>query len=213
VLKEGAPIIAHAFVSQKGGFRANPEMEGWSDMEAEQYYSVRPIGFVWNASIAMLPLLSVNVSDSYIEGEGRVKGRFISIFPLFDAHGPRELDSGALQRYLAEAVWFPTALLPSQGVAWEAIDDHTAKAVLSDGENSVSLEFGFNDEGEIVSVYSPERYREVSGAYIPTPWRGRYANYIDVEGYRIPSQAEVEWQLEEQVYPYWRATIEQVKYD
>jgi len=38
-------------------------------------------------------------------------------------------------------------------------------------------------------------------------------DFIDVDGYRIPSKAEVEWQLKEQVYPYWRATIEQVKYD
>lgn len=213
VLREGAPIISHAFVTQSGGFRAKPEMEGWSDMEAEQYYSVRPIGFVWSASIAMVPLLSANVCDSYIEGKGRVKGRLMSLFPLFDVHGPKELDSGALQRYLAEAVWFPTALLPSQGVTWQAIDDHKAKATLSDGENGVSLEFGFNDEGEIVSVYAPDRYREVSGAYIPTPWKGRYGKYIDVEGYRIPSEAEVEWQLKEQTYPYWRATIDQVKYD
>ena len=213
VLKEGAPMISHAFVSQKGGFRADPEREGWSDMEAEQYYSVRPVGFVWNASIAMFPLLSVDVCDSYIEGKGRVKGRFVSLFRIVDAHGTKELDSAALQRYLAEAVWFPTALLPSQGVTWQAIDDHKAKATLSDGNNSVSLEFGFNDEGEIVSVYAPDRYREVSGTYTATPWQGRYGKYIDVDGYRIPSEAEVEWQLEEQTYPYWRATIEQVKYD
>ena len=213
VLKEGAPMISHAFVLQKGGFRTDPEMEGWSDMEAEQYYAVRPAGFAWSASIAMLPFLSVDVCDSYIEGKGHVKGRFVSLFRIVDAHGTKELDSAALQRYLAEAVWFPTALLPSQGVTWQAIDDYKAKATLSDSNNSVSLEFGFNDKGEIVSVYAPDRYREVSGDYMPTPWQGRYGKYIDIEGYRIPSQAEVEWQLEEQTYPYWRATIEQVKYD
>lgn len=213
VLQDGALLISHAFVVQRGGFRAKPEMEGWSDMEAEQYYSVKPVGFVWNASVAMMPLLSFKVCDSYIEGEGHVKGRLTSLFPLFDAEGSKKLDSGGLQRYLAEAVWFPTALLPSQGVSWQAVDDHTAKATLSDGENSVSLEFGFNDVGEIVSVYSPDRYREVSGDYIPTPWQGRYGKYIDVNGYKIPSEAEVQWQLKEQVYPYWRATISQVKYD
>lgn len=213
VLKDGALLISHAYVVQRGGFRAKPEMEGWSDMEAEQYYSVKPVGFVWNASIAMMPLLSFKVCDSYIEGKGHVKGRLTSLFPLFDAENSKELDSGGLQRYLAEAVWFPTALLPSQGVSWQAIDDHTAKATLFDGENSVSLEFGFNDVGEIVSVYSPDRYREVSGDYIPTPWQGRYGKYIDVKGYKIPSEAEVQWQLKEQVYPYWRATISQVKYD
>jgi len=213
VLKEGAPIIVRARVSQKGGFRATPEMEGWSDMAAEQQYGVRPAGFVWDASITMLPSVTINVCDSYINGHGAVKGRLMSLFSLFDAHGSKELDSGALQRYLAEAVWFPTALLPSPGVTWEAIDDHRAKATLTDRHNSVSLLFGFNDAGEIVSVYSPDRYRENEGTYIPTPWQGHYSRYIDVDGYLIPSEAEVEWHLEEQVYPYWRAVISGVTYE
>lgn len=49
-----------------------------------------------------------------------MKGKFLSLFPLFDAQNQRKLDEGALQRYLAEAIWFPTALLPSQGVTWTA---------------------------------------------------------------------------------------------
>ena len=31
-------------------------------------------------------------------------------------------------RWFAEALWYPTALLPSQAVRWEAVDDHSAKA-------------------------------------------------------------------------------------
>jgi len=213
VLKEGAPIITHAFLSQSGGFRVKPEKEAWSPMEAEQYFSTRPRAFVWHASIAMMPGVAVNVCDTYIEGEGKTKGKLMSLFTLIDTQSASELDEGALQRYLAEAVWFPTALLPSQGVSWNEIDEYHAEASVTDAGTTVSLEFEFNETGEIVSVYAPRRYREVSGAYEATPWKGRFADYIDFQGYRIPSKAEVEWQLEEQLYPYWRATIGQVEYD
>ncbi len=213
VLKEGAPVIEHAFLLQSGGFRVSPDTEAWSQMEAEQYFSVRPRAFVWNASIAMMPGLSIKVCDSYVAGRGKMRGKVMSLVTLIDTPRASELDEGALQRYLAEAVWFPTALLPSQGVQWEALDAERSKATLSDANSTVSLEFTFNEKGEIVSVYAPNRYREVSGKYEATPWRGRYFDYIDVDGYRIPSKAEVEWQLNEQVYPYWRATVSQVKYD
>lgn len=213
VLKEGAPVIGHAFLLQSGGFRVKPDTEAWSKMEAEQYFSARPRAFVWNASIAMMPGLSINVCDSYIAGRGKMRGKVMSLVTLINTPSASELDEGALQRYLAEAVWFPTALLPSQGVQWEALDADRAKATLSDGNSTVSLEFTFNEKGEIVSVYAPGRYREVYGKYEATPWRGRYFDYIDVDGYRIPSKAEVEWQLKEQVYPYWRATITEVAYD
>lgn len=213
VLKDGAPIITHAFVLQSGGFRVKPEKEKWSQMEAEQYFSTRPRAFVWHAGIKVMPGVAINVCDTYIEGKGKMKGKLMSLFTVIDTESASELDEGALQRYLAEAVWFPTALLPSEGVSWRAIDEHHAQASLTDAGVTASLEFTFNDRGEIVSVYSPDRYREVDGTYEATPWTGRYADYIDVDGYRIPSRAEVEWQLKEQVYPYWRATIEQVKYD
>lgn len=35
-------------------------------------------------------------------------------------------------RFLAEAMWYPTTLLPSQGVHWEDIDATSARATLTD---------------------------------------------------------------------------------
>jgi len=212
VLKDGAPVINRAYVSQVGGFRANPETKEWSKMEAEQYFSSRPRAFVWNAKISIAPGLSINVCDSYINGKGEMKARILSLFTLIDAQNQRELNEGALQRYLAEAVWFPTALLPSQGVVWMELDDHRAKATITDSGISVSLEFEFNQKGEIISAYTPSRYKEVSGKYVSTPWKGSYSNYISVKGYRVPQQGEVEWHLKNRVYPYWKASFRKINY-
>ncbi len=161
----------------------------------------------------MLPGISINVYDAYLDGRAEMKGRILSLFTLIDAQGREELNKGALQRFLAEAVWMPTALLPSQGVEWQGIDERHARATISDKAVAVSLEFGFNEKGEITSVYTANRYREVSGDYQSTPWGAKLGNYISVDGYRIPSEGEVSWYLGDRLYTYWKAVVTDVSYE
>ena len=57
------------------------------------------------------------------------------LWKLFNAitlvnFGGREIDQSALVRYLTEAVYFPTALLPSRTLRWEALDADSARATL-----------------------------------------------------------------------------------
>lgn len=212
VLKDKAPMINAAYIQQVGGFRAKPDMKDWLAMNAEQFFSIKPRAFVWNARISILPGLSIKVLDSYINGKGGMKGKLASIITIIDAQSQAELNESALQRFLAEAVWFPTALLPSQGVLWTALDANSALATITDAGITTSLEFEFNDKGEIVSVYTPARYREVSGHYEPTPWKGSFSDYFDIDGYLIPGKAEVEWHLKDGSYPYWKARIGTVEY-
>jgi len=137
----------------------------------------------------------------------------LSFMPLADEQGKAELTAGALQRYLAEAVWFPTALLPGAGVRWSSIDNHRALATLTDSGTTVSLEFHFNDIGEITGVFTPGRYRHVNGKYELTPWKGHHRNYQERGGMRIPTEGEVEWHLPTGRFSVWRGKIVEVKYD
>ena len=50
-------------------------------------------------------------------------------------------------RYLAEAVWYPTALFPGQGVQWKAVNDSSAFGTLTDGDVSITLLFTFGKDG------------------------------------------------------------------
>ena len=212
VLENGAPLINRIEIKQRGGFRAKPDMERWSIMSAQQYFSTRPRAFVWDAEISMVPGISINVLDSFIDGKGGMSVKVLSLLPLIDSDDNSELNQGALQRYLAEAVWFPTALLPSQGVTWTAVSDSVARATISESGVSASLDFEFNDRGEVISVYTPARFREVNGSYIATPWKGYFTQYSDMGGYRIPLHGSVEWHLDGKVYSYWKATLVEVNY-
>jgi hypothetical protein len=213
VLKDGAPIINRVTLTQHGEFRINLESEEWLNMNAIQNFTNGNRGFVWSATITIFSPVNVKVIDSYINGKGAMKGKVLSLITVIDEREKKELNKAALQRYLAESVWFPTALLPTQGVKWTGIDEKKASATINDSGITVSLVFGFNDKGEIVEVYTSERYREVKGEYILFPWKGEFSNYVEIGDYRIPSRGEVAWILEDGTFPYLRANIKQVDFD
>jgi hypothetical protein len=58
-----------------------------------------------------------------------------------------------------------------------------------------------------VRAYTPERFREVAGTYVPTPWECSYESYAQVRGMRVPLEAEVAWILPEERLSYWRGQL------
>jgi hypothetical protein len=120
---------------------------------------------------------------------------------------------GELMRFFAEAAWYPTALLPSQGVSWQGIDERSARATLADGGSRITLTFGFGADGLIETVNAEARGRMVGGKVIPTPWEGRWSNYQPRDGMRVPLSGEVAWLLPEGREPYWRGTVTELAYE
>ena len=110
-------------------------------------------------------------------------------------------------RFLAEATWYPTVLLPSQGVQWEPVDDRSAYATLTEGSISVTMLFACNESGLIETVRVEARGRMVSGEIVQTPWQGRFWNYDERDHMRVPLDGEVAWLLPAGAKPYWRGRI------
>jgi hypothetical protein len=193
-------------LTQVGQIRLDSSEKSWRPFRATQHVAFDPPGFVWDARIRMAPLTSVRVRDAYVSGSGSMRVKLLSLVTLVNEHAKQELSRGALQRYLAEAVWFPAALLPSETLRWQAIDAHHARATLSDSGIEVSATFQFNDDAEIIGVLA-ERYREVDGNYVLTPWQGRFRDYTSEPDARIPREGEVAWILPEGELIYWRGRI------
>jgi hypothetical protein len=120
---------------------------------------------------------------------------------------------GSLLRFLAEGPWLPTALLPTAGVVWTAIDDRSALATLEDGGVRVSLTFTFGEGGQIARARATSRGREVDGVQVPTPWEGLFADYEERGGMRVPLEGEVAWLLPEGPFTYWRGRVDSIVYD
>lgn len=211
-LAPGQPLIAAADLAQEGRFNLSEAGARWKRFSATQRVVTRRPGFDWDARIVLLPGLAIRVHDAYVAGEGLLQAKLLG-FTVASLGGTRELAEGELLRYLAEAVWFPTALLPSQGVRWEAVDGRSARATLRDGGHAATLEFRFGADGLIESLRAEARGRTVRGAMIPTPWEGRWWSYAEREGMRVPLEGEVAWQLPGGARPYWRGRLTRAAYE
>ena len=170
-------------------------------------------GFDWDGRIAMVPGLNVFVHDAYVAGKGILNAKLLGLVTLADTRDTPEAAQGELMRFLAEAAWYPTVLLPGQGIHWEAVDDMSARASLTDGTTTVSLDFHFDDEGLLSCVRTAARYRTLNGELVATPWQGRFWHYELKDGLRIPLEGEAAWELPNGLWPYWRGYVKEIAYD
>lgn len=213
VLKDGQAIVTAARVEHRGSFNMSESGEQWKAFTSTQRVVTRRPGFVWDARIAMLPGLAVHVHDAYLAGDGLLHAAIAGLVTMADLRGGGDLAQGELMRYFAEAAWYPTALLPSQGVRWEAVDDRSARATLTDGPLSLTMLFRFDAEGLLESVRAEARGRLVGKSATMAPWEGRWSDYRERDGLRVPFTGEVAWMLPDGARPYWRGTISSLAYE
>lgn len=213
VLTEGQPMVAAVTVQHEGSFNTGEQQDQWKPFTSRQRVVTRRPGFVWDGKVQMLPGLPVRVHDAYVAGEGILHPAILGLFSLVDLRGTGEVAEGELMRWFAEAVWYPTALLPSQGVRWQAVGDRSAVASFSDGAVHLRITFRFGADGMVEAAHVAARGRTVQGRVVPTPWEGVFTNVQLQEGMRVPMTGEVAWLTPAGRRPYWRGTITSLRYE
>lgn len=185
----------------------------WREFTAVQHITASPPGFVWDAHVRFAPLIAARVIDMYASGHGALRAKLLGTLTVADAAPSRALDESELLRYLAEGPWLPTVLAPRPDLEWSAVDESTARATLTAGDSQVSLMFTFDEQGDAVRVEG-DRPRDVEGGAARVEhWVGRFWNYSEQEGVRLPLEGEVGWLGEHGVEPYWRGRIETIEFD
>ena len=210
VLKEGQPIVAAVNLSQQGIFNMSETEAKWSPFTATQFVTTQRSGFDWDARIQMAPGVSAFVHDAYALGAGSLHVSLLGLFTVADVRDTPAAAQGELLRFFAEMPWYPTALLPSQGVRWEAIDDTSARATFTDAPTTVSLVFRFNAEGTIETMRAEARYRDKLTAM---PWSGRFWDYSVCNEMLIPLQGEVGWEYPDGIRLYYKGKVTEINYE
>jgi hypothetical protein len=213
-LHPGQRMVVSARITWAGQFNmGQPGRDNWRPFTAVQEFVPGAPGFVWNARIAMFPGIPVYVRDSFVGGRASMRGAIFGLIPVVTADGTPTLASGALQRYLGEAAWLPTALLPRSGVSWTAIDGTRARATIAGAGTTVSLEFRFDAEGHNVSVFAPDRfYDDGKRPAVARGWEARSQSFAEREGMVVAGAAVAEWHLPSGTFAYWRGHPTAIEY-
>ena len=206
----GRPMVDTVRVRQV--CRMRPAPDGFSfPLVAEQWYSVEPPGFIWDATVPIASVPVVRGRDAYIEGQGLMTIKAGSLIPIVDAAGP-EVDQAALMRHLSEMPWFPSAFLRER-VSWEAIDEATVRVSITDGDRSASGTLTIDPEGRLVDFQSM-RYAMVGDGFELRPWTAPTYAYGEFEGLRLPVRAGAVWTLPDgSSFPYIEVELTDVLFD
>lgn len=203
----GTPVPAVVRLRQNGEFRLGAD-KPWMPMEATEYVTTDRPGFLWRVSMDMFPLVHIDGRDRYIEGTGDIEMRIASLYPVARKSGGN-LNTGALLRYLNEAMWFPAALvLPN--VAWETVDDSSARATLTDAGQSVSAIFEFDAQDRLVNM-TANRWNDTEQAV--RSWSTPLTAWGTFEGFTVPTAGSGVWGAGSDAYEYIRLRVTSVAYD
>jgi hypothetical protein len=189
---------------QRAEMRAHPG-DSWQKHTAEQIIGVRRPGFVWFARVQLAPLLSAHILDAYVDGEGLIEVRLFGSLRVARMTGP-QVSRGELMRYFAELARAPHAILHNPCLHWREIDKTTVEVSAdgADGPARVRLMF---ENGDLAHIEADDRPRAVGGNTVPTGWRGRFFDYHEMGGCRIPTRAEVSWLLDDGPFLCWRGKL------
>jgi Family of unknown function (DUF6544) len=198
------PVPKTVWLRQCGKMRVRLR-SSWLPFTAEQVIGIHQPGFAWLARMQVAPLASACVLDCYVDGEGLLDARLFGSLPLARAAGP-QADKGELMRYLAELAWAPHAMLHNPQLSWRGIDATTVEVSAESQSGAARVRLIF-ENGDITRVEADDRPRMVGRRIIPTRWQGRCCDYREVNGYRIPTRAVVNWLLADGPFEYWRARV------
>jgi len=199
---EAAPD--EVLITQEGRMWRSPGTRALR-FSASQRLAVAHVGFCWRASFPLLPHVAIEVTDEYTGGEGSLRVRLAGI-PLARQRGP-ETTLGQALRYLAELPWVPHAMTANRELEWRQVGDRAVQVAAEVGAARAAVRMDFDAAGDIVRTSCPDRPRRAGRAWSPTPWGGEFADYALIGGMRMPTSAEVWWDLPEGRFTYWRARV------
>jgi hypothetical protein len=146
-------------------------------------------GFVWKARTAGL----ITGSDRYLDGAGAMDWKLAGLVTVAHADGP-DTSRSAAGRAAGEAIWAPTALLPSTGVTWSVIDETriTARRVLGGTPVGVTLTL---DPHALPRSVVFERWGDPdrTGTWNRYPFGGEFTAHHTFDGLTIPSAGRLGW--------------------
>ena len=176
--------IKLAQLRQEGELRIDLKRGRWLPFTAGKVVKPMDVAFEWDARVRFAPFIHIRVQDAYDGGEGAARVSVLSAITIAEKRGSAELNSGSLFRFLAEAPWYPSVLVPSEKLCWKLIDSSRATATLTDHDITVELEFRFDSAGDVAAIYAASRPRKVAAGYEMAAWEGHFDDYGEREGLR-----------------------------
>ncbi len=207
-IKPGTPLASYVELEMSGSFRLKPDAD-WLRMQASQIISTAS-GFIWKANIGK-SWLKFSGADYYAQNQGRVKFSLWGLLPMVDAQN-KDINCSGIGRLSIEYVWLPSALLPQNSVAWQAISDNTIQANFHIDNEPIILTLNIDTNGKLLNLSLP-RWGEENGGWQYLSFGGEMQAEQTFDGYTVPAKMNAGyWFGTDKYWPFFQATIKQAKF-
>mgnify|MGYP006879620393 CR=1 FL=1 len=206
----GIKPIYTVYLEQELQMLMNPEQKDWMNAQATQYFTTEPPAFNWSVNLKMNSFLDVVGRDKFENGKGEMTIKLFSLFSIANAKNNDKVNQAALQRFLAETCWFPSATLSSY-IKWEYIDDYSAKANIEYNRTKGSGIFHFDENGNF-KKFVAMRFKDAMDAE-PTEWTVTAIKNEIRNGIMVPIECEVNWKLKDSNWTWLKLKITDIKYN
>jgi hypothetical protein len=213
-IQPGTPLYPVVDVWMEGdlslGSRDNPN---YQPMQARQILGA-PFGFIWLVR-AGTGVSRFSGSDAFVEGTSYSHFWLIDLIPLGRAGGSPDHARSAYGRMIAEAlIWNPAALLPREGVAWEAVEENTVRVTVAHLGFTQSLDLTVAEDGRPERVVfqrwsdaNPERRFRLQ------PFGADFTDFGEFGGYRLATRIDAGNHYGTANYfPFYRARITAIRF-
>lgn len=194
----------------KGGIRFKPGEE-YMPLKSVQYnfLDVHARLFYIVAKKKGIPAVGLHL---YQDAKAIFKIKLFGLFTVVDAFGPK-MDQGETVTVLNDMCFIAPGALIDKGIQWETIDDLTVNAIFTNGSIKVGAVLHFTGEGKLINFISNDRYETNGREYINNPWETPVTEYKEINGYRLPSKAELIYKRPEGDFGYGEFTLESIEYN
>lgn len=211
-LEPGAPLADSVRLEMAGSIRMARGEEP-VPMESEEVLAPDR-GFVWTARMKKGPV-TIRGFDACAEGEAEMRWWVAGLVPVVREAG-EELARSARGRLAGEtALLVPSALLPSRGARWEAVDDSTARVRCEVHGETTELTLEIGPDGSLRRLSYPRWNSDPKNGPV-----GRLPFVSDelgeertFDGHTIPTRFRAGWRLgEEGEFPFFYPRIVGAEY-
>ena len=205
-LSTNSPIPNQITNSQEGEIEVRGK---WMPFTANTIYRQNPDSFIWKARLSLNPAVWVVAEDGHDGEIGWGGSKLWGFVPMGRRKGA-EVFSMQVVRSLAELPWKPQFALASPTLEWTDSGENSFDVRAMAADESVSVRFTLNKDGEIMRA-SSQRYYDVPNGFVKVPWHYAFSNYMDFDGVWLPATAVATYEKQDGPWEYWRGRIMSVK--
>ena len=136
--------------------------------------------------------------------------RFFGLFPIVKKAGAEMNQTETVTLFNDMCLMAPASLIDKR-IQWQQLDTHSAKAIFTNGSNTIGATLYFNDTGELVNFISDDRtaVSDMKKYRFSTPVK----DYQSINGRRIPKYGEAVWHYPDGEFVYGEFYLKEIDYN